>query len=65
MVGQDFGTGTGSVYGQFLPSEVQNSARLEQWQYSQRVTQTHCNQVTYSGSTNREHCSCTDCCRDG
>ena len=48
MVGQDFGTGTGSVYGQFLPSEVQNSARLEQWQYSQRVTQTHCNQVTYT-----------------
>ena len=48
VVGQDFGTGTGSVYGQFLPSEVQNRAQLEQWQYSQRVTQAHCNQVTYT-----------------
>ena len=46
VVGQDFGAGAGSVYGQFLSSDV--DSRLEQWQYSQLVAQTHCNQLTYS-----------------
>ena len=46
VVGQDFGTGTGSVYGQFQPSE--QTARLEEWQYSQKVTQTHCNPLNYT-----------------
>ena len=48
VVGQDFGTGTGSVYGQFLSSNPEKKARLEQWHYSQRVSQAHCNQLTYS-----------------
>ena len=48
VVGQDFGTGTGSVYGQFLSSNTEKNARLEQWQYSQRVSQAHCNKLTYS-----------------
>ena len=47
VVGQDFGAGAGSVYGQFLSSDDEDS-RLEQWQYSQSVAQTHCNQLTYS-----------------
>ena len=47
-VGQDFGTGSGSAYSQFLSSDVEKKARLEQWQYSQRVSQTHCNELTYS-----------------
>ena len=48
VVGQDFGTGAGSIYGQFLSSGVEERAKLEQWQYSQEVSQTHCNQLTYS-----------------
>ena len=48
VVGQDFGTGSSAVYSQFLSSDVEKKARLEQWQYSQRVSQTHCNELTYS-----------------
>ena len=48
VVGQDFGTGAGSIYGQFLSSGVEERAKLEPWQYSQEVSQTHCNQLTYS-----------------
>ena len=46
VVGQDFGTGAGSVYGQFLDTETET--RLEQWQYSQEVSQKYCNQLSYS-----------------
>ena len=48
VVGQDFGTGTGSVYGQFLSFDPEKKAQLEQRQYRQEVFQTHCNQLTYS-----------------
>ena len=48
VVGQDFGTGTGSIYGQFLSFDPEKKAQLEQRQYRQEVFQIHCNQLTYS-----------------
>ena len=51
VVGQDFGTGTGSVYAQFLNTnnaDKQQDKALKQWQYTQGVSQDRCNQLTYS-----------------
>lgn len=51
VVGQGFGTGTGSVYAQFLNTNKHGSRQnttLENWQYTQGVSQKHCNQLTYS-----------------
>lgn len=45
VVGQDFGTMVGSVYSQF--SDKANTT-LKEWQYSQMVKHTHCNQLNYS-----------------
>ena len=51
VVGQGFGTGTGSVYAQFLNTNDNGSRQdttLEKWQYTQGVSQIHCNQLNYS-----------------
>ena len=51
VVGQDFGTGTGSVYAQFLNTNNEDRKQdkaLKQWQYTQGVSQDLCNQLTYS-----------------
>ena len=48
VVGEDFGTGTGSIYGRFLSFDPEKKTQLEQRQYRQEVFQTHCNQLTYS-----------------
>ena len=51
VVGQDFGTGTGSVYAQFLSANGESTEQdtvLERWQYTQGMTQEHCSQLYYS-----------------
>ena len=48
VVGQDFGTGMGSVYAVFLSSNNSGDTQLEQWQYSQGVSQYHCKWLEYS-----------------
>ena len=51
VVGQNFGTGTGSVYAQFLNTNGEDRKQdktLKQWQYTQGVSQDRCNQLTYS-----------------
>ena len=48
IVGQDFGTGTGSVYALFLSSEGDNDKRLEDWQCTQGVSHDRCHQLEYT-----------------
>ena len=51
VVGQDFGTGTGSVYAQYLSANGDSRKQdtvLVRWQYTQGMTQEHCNQLNYS-----------------
>ena len=49
LVGQDFGTVTGSVYAQFLQkSSAKNPPQFETWQTVQAVTQRNCSHLKYT-----------------
>ena len=49
VVGQDFGTGVGSVYAVFLSLKSDDEDReLEHWQYAQGVSQVKCNSLNYT-----------------
>lgn len=56
LVGAEFGTGTGSVYAQFLSHDYNKTQLHPSYQYSQRINQTHTSQtLVYSVFSNNSH----------